>query len=99
MQVQEKVLCIGLCTTAEGKERFKSLPYGTMPNKIDNLAAHGLQTTTKGIEGKMQTEKLFCKQYVDVNPARRRHFKPRSESCKRREEEIRGEKGNRSEVG
>ena len=73
--MQEKVLCIGLCTAAEGKERFKSLPYGIMPNEFDNLAAHGLQTTTKGEEGKMQTEKLFCKQYVEENPARRRHLR------------------------
>ena len=57
-----------------------------MPNEFDNLAAHGLQTTTKGEEGKMQTEKLFCKQYVEENPARRRHLKhlkPRCESCKK----------------
>ena len=52
--MQEKVLCIGLCTAAEGKERYKSLPYGIMPNEFDSLAAHGLQTTTKGEEGKMR---------------------------------------------
>ena len=31
----------------------------------------------------MQTEKLFCKQYVEVNPARRRNFKPRCDNCKK----------------